>query len=97
MSKKFLQFIVIFLAILIIFCFIALVYGVFLKISNKDRNNGLHADTNNISLNLGAGEKIIDMQVIDENTLLITITNSADMRGLIYNFKENKILKFIEK
>jgi len=38
MSKKFLQFIVIFLAALILVCFAALITGIYLKISGNQNN-----------------------------------------------------------
>ena len=51
----------------------------------------------NISLNLKNDEEIIDIEVIDENRLLITIKNSSIVKGAIFNIRQNKISKFIEK
>ena len=54
-------------------------------------------DSKRISLNLEKSEEIIDMKVIDENSLLIIIKNSGNLKGAIYNIKQHKISEFIEK
>ena len=54
-------------------------------------------DLKKITLNLNDKEEIIDIEIIDENRLLITINNSDSLKGVIYNIKQNKILKIIEK
>jgi len=54
-------------------------------------------DPKKITLNLNDKEEIIDIEIIDENRLLITINNSDNLKGVIYNIKQNKILKIIEK
>ena len=95
MSKKFIQYIVIFLGILIVFSFIALIYGMYVKISINSKEMTLNLE--NISLNLKNDEEIIDIEVIDENRLLITIKNSSIVKGAIFNIRQNKISKFIEK
>ena len=97
MSKKILQLIVILLGILIIFAFIALIYGMYSKISTNSKDMTL--DRKKISLNLKNKEEIIDIEVdiIDENRLLITINNSDNLKGVIYHIRQNKILKVIER
>ena len=95
MSKKILQSVVILLGILIIFSLIALIYGMYLKTSTNSKDITL--DLKNISLNLTNKEEIVDIEVIDENRLLITINSSDNLKGVIYNIKQNKILKIIEK
>ena len=95
MSKKILQFVVILLGILIIFSFIALIYGMYSKISTNSKDMNL--DIKNISLNLTNKEEIIDIEVIDKNRLLITINSSDNLKGVIYNIKQNKIVKIIEE
>ena len=95
MSKNIIKYVVIFLGILIIFSFIALIYGMYLKISTNSKI--LTLDQKNFSLNLGKDEQIIDIEVIDENNLLIKIDNSTSIKGAIYNIKENRILNFIEE
>ena len=54
-------------------------------------------DPKKITLNLSDKEEIIDIEIIDENRLLITINNSDNLKGVIYHIKQNKILKIIEK
>ena len=54
-------------------------------------------DPKKITLNLNDKEEIIDIEIIDENRLLITINNSDNLKGVIYHIKQNKILKIIEK
>jgi|TARA_B100001964_G_scaffold224227_1_gene270865 hypothetical protein len=95
MSKKILHFVVILLGILIIFSFIALIYGMFSKTSTNSKD--IYLDLKKISLNLTNKEEIINIEVIDENKLLITINSSNNIKGVIYNIKQNKILKVIEK
>ena len=95
MQKKILNFIVISLAILIIFAFIALIYGMYSKISTNSK--GVTLDPEKITLNLNDKEEIIDIEVIDENRLLITINNSDNLKGVIYHIRQNKILKVIER
>jgi len=95
MSKKILQFVVILLGILIIFAFIALIYGMFSKISTNSEDMIL--DPEILSLNLDNKEEIIDIEIIDENRLLIIINSSDNIKGIIYNIKKNKILEIIEK
>ena len=95
MSKKILQFVVILLGILIIFSFIALIYGMYSKISTNSKDATL--DLKRISLNLTNKEEIVDIEVIDENRLLITINSSDNLKGVIYSIKHNKILKITEK
>jgi len=54
-------------------------------------------DPKKITLNLNDKEEIIDIEIIDKNRLLITINSSDNLKGVIYNIKQNKILKIIEK
>ena len=65
------------------------------KISTNSKDVTL--DSEKITLNLNDKEEIIDIEVIDENRLLITINNSDNLKGVIYHIKQNKILKIIEK
>ena len=95
MFKKTVQYIVVFLGILIIFAFFALIYGMYLKISTNSENMILNPE--NISLNLKKEEEIVDIRIIDENRLLIIIKNSSTLKGAVYNIKQKKILEFINK
>tara|TARA_Y100000590_G_scaffold415595_1_gene513523 strand:- start:72 stop:359 length:288 start_codon:yes stop_codon:yes gene_type:complete len=95
MSKKIIVNIVIILSILIIFCFIALIYGMYLKISKNPNNTIYSKDL--ISLDLKEDEKITSIQVIDQNRLLITIQNPSILKGAIYNIERKKIEEYIDK
>ena len=95
MLKKILQSVVILLGILIIFAFIALIYGMFSKILTNSKDITL--DQKITSLNLNDKEEIIGIEVIDENRLLIIVYGSDSIKGMIYNIKQNKILKIIQK
>ena len=95
MSKKFLQYIVILLAALIIMCFAALIIGIYLKISGNQNNF-----ENNItkqSLNLKDDEKIINFQVLNEDKVLIVISNSFDTFAIVYDIKQEKMISKIDR
>ena len=95
MSKKFLQFIVILLAVLIIICFVSLIVGMYLKIAGNQNNS--QNNIKNFSLNLANNEKIIDIQVLNNNQLLIVISNSVNISGIVYDTKENNIISTIKR
>ena len=86
MSKKLLQFIVIILAILIFFCFSALIYGFYLKLTKNQKNAEI--SINNHSLNLTNNEKIINIQPIDNQQILFTISKEETIYALIYNVND---------
>ena len=65
------------------------------KISTNSKDVTL--DPEKIILNFNDKEEIIDIEVIDENRLLITINNSDNLKGVIYHIRQNKILKVIER
>ncbi len=89
MSKKILQFIVVFLALLIILCFFALIYGLYIKIAKKQSN----LETKNISYNLKLmeGHQITDIDLIDNDKLLFTIENNNEVYAIIYNIRSKEI------
>ena len=91
MSQKILKFIVIFLGILIVICFFALVYGLYIKTTKKQSN----LDTNLIeyNLNLEKGHKITDIDMIDNNRILFTIKNNDKVYALIYDIQTSNITK----
>ena len=93
MSNSFLKFIVILLAILILICFAFLLYGLYSKISNtKDLSNN---EITNYSLNLKNSENIKDLKIIDENNVLIVISDNDQSYFIMYNLKNNMILSRI--
>ena len=91
MSQKILKFIVIFLGILIIICFLALVYGLYIKTTKKQSN----LETNSIyyNLNLEKGHKITDIDMIDNNRILFTIKSNDKVYALIYDIETSNITK----
>ena len=91
MSQKILKFIVIFLGILIVICFLALVYGLYIKTTKKQSN----LDTNLIeyNLNLEKGHKITYIDMIDNNRILFTIKSNDKVYALIYDIETSNITK----
>ena len=91
MSQKILKFIVIFLGILIVICFLALVYGLYIKTTKKQSN----LDTNLIeyNLNLEKEHKITDIDMIDNNRILFTIKSNDKVYALIYDIETSNITK----
>ncbi len=90
-----LQFIVIFLAILIIICFLTLIYGMYLKIS---KNQSKQEDFNNLySLNLNQNEKIIGIETLNESNILFKITDSKNSYAIIFDIKNNTVKSKIKR
>ena len=95
MYKNIIQSIVIILAILIVFAFLALIYGMYLKISKP--TDILIKNTDFFSSNLSKDEKIMNIEVIDKGHILILINKDNNVKGAIYNIKKNKIIRIIDK
>ena len=91
MSQKILKFIVIFLGILIIICFLALVYGLYIKTTKKQSN--LETNLIDYNLNLEKGHKITDIDMIDNNRILFTIKSNDKVYALIYDIQTSNITK----
>ena len=91
MSQKILKFIVIFLGILIVICFLALVYGLYIKTTKKQSN--LETNLIDYNLNLEKGHKITDIDMIDNNRILFTIKNNDKVYALIYNIQTSNVTK----
>ena len=91
MSQKILKFIVIFLGILIIICFLALVYGLYIKTTKKQSN--LETNLIDYNLNLEKGHKITDIDMIDNNRILFTIKNNDKVYAIIYDIQTSNITK----
>ena len=90
MSKRILQFIVFLLAFLIFICFLALVYGLYIKIGKKQSN----LETKNITFNLNLEEddEITDIDLIDNEKILFTIKNNNKIYAVIYDINSKKII-----
>jgi hypothetical protein len=95
MSKNIIQSIVIILGILIVFAFLALIYGMYLKISTPANNFSKSSEI--FSSNLSKGEIIKNIEVIDTENILILIDNGEDVKAAIYNIKKNAIIRFIDR
>ena len=91
MSQKILKFIVIFLGILIVICFLALVYGLYIKTTKKQSN--LETNLIDYNLNLEKGHKITDIDMIDNNRILFTIKSNDKVYALIYDIETSNITK----
>ncbi len=91
MSQKILKFIVIFLGILIVICFLALVYGLYIKTTKKQSN--LETNLIDYNLNLEKGHKITDIDMIDNNRILFTIKSNDKVYALIYDRETSNITK----
>ena len=91
MSQKILKFIVIFLGILIVICFLALVYGLYIKTTKKQSN--LETNLIEYNLNLEKGHKITDIDMIDNNRILFTIISNDKVYALIYDIETSNITK----
>ena len=95
MSKKIILNIVIILGILILFAFLTVFYGIYLKISSKG-NRELNSSLI-FSSNLENNENIIDIEVIDKNKLLILIEKEGRIKGAIYEINKNQIISYIDR
>ena len=95
MSKKILQFIVVFLAVLIILCFLALIYGLYIKTGKKQSN--LKTNDINYDLNLDEGHEITDIDLIDNEKILFTVKNNNKIYAIIYNINSKKMTKIEKK
>tara|TARA_Y100000996_G_C22333135_1_gene565319 strand:+ start:296 stop:583 length:288 start_codon:yes stop_codon:yes gene_type:complete len=93
MTNNFLKFTVIFLAILIFICFAFLLYGLYSKISNTE--GSLNEEITNYSLNLSKSESIQEVKIINENNLLIVVSNNKQIYLIIYNLDKKKIISTI--
>ena len=79
------------LAFLIFICFLALVYGFYIKIAKKQSN--LEINNINYNLNLKEGHEITDIDLIDDNRILFTIKNNDKIYALIYDIRKSNIVK----
>jgi len=95
MSKNLIQSMVIILGILIICAFLALIYGMYSKISTSSNNSIKSFDF--YSSNLLENEKIINIEVIDKQHILILIDMGIDVKAGIYNIRKNEIIRFIDR
>jgi len=74
-------------------CFALLLYGFYSKISNNQKLSD--NDVLNFSLNLKISENIKDIKIIDQNNVLIVISDNDQSYFIMYNLKNNKIVSRI--
>ena len=86
---------VIILAVLIFICFVFLLYGLYSKISNTEVLS--NEEITSYSLNLSNSESIKDIKIIDENNLLVVVSDNDQINLIIYNLDQNKIISKIGK
>ena len=67
----------------------------YLKISGNQNNYGINSK--NYSLGLEENEKIIEIEVFNNNQLLFVISNSIDTYVILYDTKNNYIISKIKK
>ena len=67
----------------------------YLKISTS--SNNLINTSYIFSTKLNNNEKILNIEVIDKNKLLILIESADNIKGAIYDIENNKIIRFIER
>jgi len=67
----------------------------YLKISKS--SNNLIITPYIFSTKLNNNEKILNIEVIDKNKLLILIESADKIKGAIYDIENNKIIRFIER
>ena len=67
----------------------------YLKIAGNQNNS--QNNIKNFSLNLTNNEKIIDIQVLNNNQLLIVISNSVNTSGIVYDSEKNNIISTIKR
>ena len=83
------------MSILIVTALFGVIYGIYTKISSKSLKNLDLSE--NVSLSLDQDQKIINIQVIDKGRILITIKHSGDIKGIIYDINNQKIIQTINK
>ena len=67
----------------------------YLKISTS--SNNLIITPYIFSTKLNNNEKILNIEVIDKNKLLVLIESADNIKGAIYDIENNKIIRFIER
>ena len=67
----------------------------YLKISKS--SNNLINTSYIFSTKLNNNEKILNIEVVEKNKLLILIESADNIKGAIYDIENNKIIRFIER
>tara|TARA_Y100000590_G_C15182081_1_gene811641 strand:- start:6 stop:302 length:297 start_codon:yes stop_codon:yes gene_type:complete len=95
--NKILKFIVIFLGLLIIISFIALIYGTYLKLNKKNSFEIEEISLYEKGWIQNKNDLIEEIIPINKEYILIVINKfeNPEKHFLIYNFKNDKVLKYI--
>jgi len=83
------------LSLLIIIALFAVIYGMYIKISPKAPKNYNIDEV--VSLSLNQDQEIKNMQVINNNRILITISDDNGTQGIIFDIDSQKIIQRIKK
>ena len=67
----------------------------YLKISGNQNNS--QQNIKDFSLGLANNEKIIDIEVLNKNQLLIVISDSVNTSSIVYDTKKNNIISTIKR
>ncbi len=81
------------MAVLIFICFAFLLYGLYAKISNTEVLS--NKEITSYSLNLSNSESIKDIKIINENNLLVVVSDDDQINLIIYNLDQKKIISKI--
>ena len=85
----------VFLALLILLCFFALIYGLYIKIGKKQSK--LETDKIIYNLKLDDDHVITDIDLIESKKILFTIKNNNEIYAIIYDIGTKNIIKIEQK
>lgn len=96
MQEKLIKYTVYILTLLLFFCLVFFVYGVYLKLNIKSTDNQDYLQ--NIELLLTINQEIKDIEAMDSNKILITIFDKdKGIQGIVYDTSNNRIIYKITK
>ena len=78
---------------MIFISFAFLLYGLYSKISNTEGLTG--EEITSYSLNLSNSQSIKNIEIIDENNLMVIISDNDQLSLIIYNIDKHKIISKI--
>ena len=76
---------------MILICFLALIYGLYIKIGKKQ--SILETKKITYNLNLEDGHEIIDLDLIDNEKILFTIKNNNKIYAVIYGINSKSVTR----
>ena len=75
---------------MILLCFIALIYGLYIKIGKKQSK--LEVEKIYYKLNIEEGHEITDIDLINNDKILFTIKNKTKTYAIIYDIDTKKMI-----